>query len=146
MKILQKRGVSPVIATVLLIAIVIVIASIIFLWARGFVKETIMKQDKPDYQVCGEINLQIEIVNNKLQVANNGNIPVYILDINKRDGGMFYKQIENIKLGKGAAQEIIDSEGLGFSTYGEIEIIPAILGLKGSTKTIKYCTEDKILL
>jgi len=41
----KKKGVSPVIATVLLIAMVVVIALIIFLWFRGLTKEAITKFD-----------------------------------------------------------------------------------------------------
>ncbi|MFH1307332.1 MAG: archaellin/type IV pilin N-terminal domain-containing protein [archaeon] len=143
----NKKGVSPVIATVLLIAIVIVIATIIFLWARGFIKESIMKQDKPDYQACREINLETAINNDKLEIVNRGNIPVYIIDINMREGGTVYRQTEKIELGQGEAKVISDSEGPhgDFSAYSEVELVPAILGLRGSTKTIKYCTEDTIL-
>ena len=42
-----KRGLSPVIASVLLIALVLVLASIIFMWARGFISEQIEKFGNP---------------------------------------------------------------------------------------------------
>ena len=40
---MKKRGLSPVVATVLLIAIVIIIGLIVFLWFRGMTEETITK-------------------------------------------------------------------------------------------------------
>ena len=40
----EKKGVSPIISTVLLIVIVIILAIIILLWSRGFVKEIITKE------------------------------------------------------------------------------------------------------
>ena len=42
----RKKGLSPVIATVLLIGIVIALALIIFLWFRGTMKPAITKFDK----------------------------------------------------------------------------------------------------
>ena len=44
---IKKRGLSPVIASVLLILLVLVLASIIFLWARGFIGEQIEKFGEP---------------------------------------------------------------------------------------------------
>jgi len=41
----HKKGLSPVIATMLLIAIVVVIGLIIFLWFRGMTEEAITKFD-----------------------------------------------------------------------------------------------------
>lgn len=39
----NKRGLSPIIATVLLIFLVLILASIVFLWARGFFSEQLEK-------------------------------------------------------------------------------------------------------
>ena len=35
---ITKKGISPVIATVLLVLIVVILATVLFLWARTFVK------------------------------------------------------------------------------------------------------------
>ncbi|MAG78897.1 hypothetical protein CMI40_00795, partial [Candidatus Pacearchaeota archaeon] len=43
---INKKGVSPVIATVLLVAIVVIIGLIIFQWFRGMTQESIIKFDK----------------------------------------------------------------------------------------------------
>ena len=40
---MNKKAVSPIISTVLLIMIVIILAIIILLWSRGFIKEAITK-------------------------------------------------------------------------------------------------------
>jgi len=53
---------SPVIATVLLIALVLVLAAIIFMWARGFISEQIEKFGTPIEDLCDSVDFDIEIV------------------------------------------------------------------------------------
>lgn len=80
-----KRGVSPVVATVLLVVLALVLAVIVFLWARGFVSEQIEKQGKPTEQVCKEVSFEVDGnqvgTNYELQIVNRGNVPIYNFDI-----------------------------------------------------------------
>ena len=46
MKAIEKRGLSPVIATVLLVGIALVLASIVFLWAKNFIGEAVTKEGR----------------------------------------------------------------------------------------------------
>lgn len=81
----SKKGVSPVVATVLLVILALVLAVIIFLWARGFVSEQVEKQGKPTEQVCKEVSFEVDSVQNgemlELQIVNSGNVPIYNFDI-----------------------------------------------------------------
>ena len=43
--IMEKRGLSSIVATMLLILITIILASIVFLWMRGITEEAITKFD-----------------------------------------------------------------------------------------------------
>ena len=52
----SKKGVSPVIATILLIGIVIVIGLIIFLWLRSLTQEAVTKFDKNVELFCEDFN------------------------------------------------------------------------------------------
>ena len=54
--VMKKRGVSPVIATILLIGIVIVIALIVFLWLRGMQQEAITKFEGMNVEI-EELNM-----------------------------------------------------------------------------------------
>lgn len=74
---MKKRGISPVIATVLLIAMVVVLGLIIFMWFRGFTQEAVTKFDTNVELVCGDINFDASYTGGKLSVVNNGNIPIY---------------------------------------------------------------------
>ena len=83
--IVKKRGLSPVVATVLLVTLALVLAVIVFLWARGFVSEQIEKQGKPTDQVCQSVSFDVDSTQQgqilDLQVVNRGNVPIYNFDI-----------------------------------------------------------------
>ncbi len=79
----NKKGVSPVIATVLLIAMVIIIGLIIFLWFRGLTKEAITKFEKNIELVCEEVQFEsvYSLTAGKLSFQNFGNVPIYDFEI-----------------------------------------------------------------
>lgn len=85
MNFFSKRGLSPVIATVLLVVLAIVLAGMVFMWARGFLTEQVEKQGKPVEQVCADVNFdkQTQIYGDylDLQVNNIGNVHIYGFDV-----------------------------------------------------------------
>jgi len=76
-----KKAISPVVTTILLVMIAIVLALIILLWARGFIKETLMKFGEPIERACEQVNLQVSISGSELSVINQGSVPVYKLAV-----------------------------------------------------------------
>lgn len=75
---MKKRGVSPVVATVLLIAIVIVIGLIVFMWFRGISEEAITKFDGTNIKlVCEEVMFSAAYSDGYLSISNDGNVPIY---------------------------------------------------------------------
>jgi flagellin-like protein len=50
-KMRNNKGVSPIVATVLLIAMVVVIALILFLWFRNMVKEEVVKFEEENIEM-----------------------------------------------------------------------------------------------
>jgi len=132
----QKRGLSPVIATVLLIALTLVLAMIVFLWARGFVSEQIEKQGKPTDQVCKDVSFDLDYVQNgqevELQIVNRGNIPIYNFDIKFIGGGS--SSIVNfdfgVDVGGATDREIVPLVG----EPSQMIVYPMILGnVRGKT-------------
>jgi len=74
----EKKGLSPVIATVLLIGIVIVMAVIVFLWIRGIQDEAITKFDGKNVKiVCEDVDFQVAYNSPNLQILNKGTVPIY---------------------------------------------------------------------
>jgi len=83
----NSRGLSPVIASVLLILLVLVLAAMIFLWARGFIAEQVEKFGKPIDQICESVDFEVQRVGSDLEVINRGNVDIYYLSIKMIKGG-----------------------------------------------------------
>ena len=92
-----KRGVSPVVATVLLIVIVVILGAIIFIWARGFLSESAVKGDRVVESSCNDVKFEVQIVKvvsecstgSAIDINNIGNIPIYgvkVLQFNEDEG------------------------------------------------------------
>ncbi len=93
----SKRGLSPVIASVLLIAIALVLAMIIFIWAKSWVGENIQKDlgGGPEAidSFCDDIQFVAETeVSGRVTLNNIGNVPIYGVEIKRKQGG----SIENV--------------------------------------------------
>lgn len=144
---MKKRGVSPVIATVLLIAIVIVLAIIIFLWARGFITEVITKEVSKERvsadQACGEVSLSVRYIGTELQVTNRGNVPVYRLEIKGRKEGSVEVIKKDVKGEDIGGVSVGDSSIIDVDDYAEIEVVPVILGeTKEGSKKAYTCKKN----
>lgn len=78
----NKRGISPVVATVLLIVIVLVIALFVILWARSWFAEKIQKDlgegEILIEEVCKSVGFKAEVSSSgKVSVENTRNVPIY---------------------------------------------------------------------
>src|SRR3989338_7201088 len=80
-----KKGLSPVIATILLVAIVVVLALLIFLWLRNFVPEIVEKNGEDISIVCERVQFTpvAEKISGKIdiEISNDGNIPIQNMKI-----------------------------------------------------------------
>lgn len=143
----KKRGLSPVIATVLLIAIALVLALIIFIWARSFISEKTQKFDKPISEACTQINFVAEVgactgSGTCFDIQNNGNVPIYGVELRKKGGGT----IESIKtfdgattigVGQRATTNPVDSTNV--ASGDTVTVIPIIIGTQGEEKKTYAC-------
>lgn len=143
----NKRALSPVVATMLLVAMVIVIALIIFLWFRGFAEETITKFDNQNVKiVCKDVHFEASYSNNNLYVTNTGNVPIFDLEVKVLGEGKHLTQ--NLRdttfswpeagLNQGGAfSEVIDFEG------DELVLTPVLLGKAKEIKKTHVCNEEQ---
>lgn len=162
-KIKSKKGVSPVIATMLLIGIVVVLAILIFLWLKGFTREVVTKNlgfgEKNIELVCEDVVLtaNYEYLQKKLLITNQGSAPVEaiemkifstdntyeILRIKKDDNNVKVKQGKTISLNLGELNTEKGTKDLTSIEYKDnLLIIPVLLGNseEGGTKEHK-CEE-----
>jgi flagellin-like protein len=80
----NKKGLSPIIATVLLIAMVVVIALIVFVWLRGLTEESITKFSGRNIKlVCNEVSFEASYSpsSGNILVVNEGNVPIYSMKV-----------------------------------------------------------------
>jgi len=141
----NKRGLSPIIASVLLILIVMVLAALIFVWAKGFVNEKVTKNKEVIENSCPQINIKAEAYGGQVHISNEGTIPVYGLEIIKKTLGS----------SSGSGVLPFDSTIVSGAT-GKIEfpsnvlegdsitVLPVLLGESSSGKKSYTCSDKGI--
>lgn len=147
----SRKGVSPVVATVLLITMVVVIALIIFLWFRNINKEAITKFDGTNVEiVCGDVNFDASYLSGQLDVLNSGTVPIYSMKMRIYSEGSYNTD---------DMQEIADSNwpakglnsGMAFSSptlsgyingAEKLVLIPVLIGISEDTGEEKIYTCD----
>ncbi len=154
---INKRGLSPVITTVLLILIAVVLAIIILLWARGWIKQAITKDDRPIENVCREVSFEVGPVPHaqplldEIIVSNTGNIDIYSFSIEIETPGkteVLERRAQDILtgieitsgLGKGASGKFsVDFELTEAGKVERVTVKPVLEGMRGEVKERYVC-------
>ncbi len=154
----NKKAVSPMVSTVLLIMIVVVLAIIILVWTMGFIKEAITKEVAGDKKTvdkyCGEVELNVNFNNDgSFGITNNGNVPVNGFKLKLIGGGSseiieYGQEIGSINPGFGL-NPVVDKAGneilANNANYDEIKIIPILLGETKAGPEAYTCPERDAL-
>ncbi len=146
----SKRGVSPVIATILLIAIVVVLAGIVFLWARGFITEGIQKSNEPIERSCERVKFKAEVIREGsdyfLEVNNQENIPIYGFDIKVLGEGTtrVHTILDSpIDVGSSARTTLSTNDIPEIQQGVDLLIVPILLGKQGDTYMPSTCPDER---
>ena len=144
----NQKGLSPVIATVLLIGITVMIGVIIFLWFNNMRQETITKFGDTNVElVCGEVDFEASYSGGNLYISNKGNVPIYSMNV-KRSGEGSYETsgIRDLSsswppqgLNQGSAFSGTISVGSGVD---KIKLIPILLGSSAKGEKSHVCEES----
>lgn len=142
----NKRGVSPIIATILLIALTLVIALIVFFWMKGLTKEAITKFEGTNIElVCDDVQFDASYSSGTLTISNLGNVPIYDFNIKSEfAGGHDTFDLETTTENWGGL-----NQGGVFSNFIEISedtntitLIPILLGVnKNGEEKTQACEE-----
>jgi flagellin-like protein len=141
----KKRGLSPVIATVLLISIALVLAIIIFLWARSFIGEGLEKEGRAIDKSCENVVFRAEAsVSGGLDIENLGNVAIYGVEIRTIDSsaGTEIKQSEEFPNTLTIDRTANVNLPLGVGSGNRIVVVPILLGEKGDQTGIYVCDKD----
>ncbi len=147
---MRKRGISPVIATVLLIAMIVVIGLIVFVWFRNIIQEEGTKFGKNVNLVCGDVEFDTDYdsYSGTLSIANNGNVPIFGIKIKiSGDGSHKTKDLKEISsswpdLGLNQGGTFSGDIYSETSNADEIKIIPVLMGSSEGKNKIFICEEQ----
>lgn len=151
-KLRGRRGISPVIATVLLVAMVIVIALIIFMWFKSFSQESITKFGGENVQtVCQEVSFSADYSGGQILLSNTGNVPIYSVVLKVSAGGNY--QTNELSTFTGGSNwpktglrigGTYASNSMGSSLQGasQVLVIPVLLGSSNSGQQTYTCPDQ----
>jgi len=149
----SKKGVSPVIATVLLVVMVVVIGLVIFMWFESFTQEAVTKFGGRNIAlVCQDVQLQSSYQDGTISISNSGNVPVYSVKL-KITSGKNYETLDVETISSswpaltGLRQGGIFSDdaaeiGSAFSGATSVVVIPVLIGTSDSGDKTHNCGED----
>lgn len=143
---MTKKGISPLIATVLLIGFTIVIATGVILWWSGSVKDIIDKQgaEQAAQMRCATGTfvsvISCDVDEDEIIVKNDGTeiITVVIVRSTTNDNELVTEEVD-IESGE---EENVDISDLQINKGDTIEVIPAILETESSV--LVSCTNQLI--
>ena len=106
----KKRGLSPVIATVLLILLIVVIVSMIFVWARTFFSDQTEDSERPIGELCSGVYFIAEVLESggvyTLEITNRGNVDIDSFELKKYSGGRI--ETDNVSVSVPAGGSVAD--------------------------------------
>ncbi len=143
---MAKKALSPVVATVLLVALVLILAMIIYLWARAFLPEKIQKDlgggAAPIEEACKQVQFTAQYDSGSVYILNEGNVPLHGVEIGLKKGFSleftdFTGGAYTTKTGETTAFDFSAKTGATPSTGNEIVIVPVLLGESAKTSERK---------
>lgn len=143
----KKQGLSPIVTTVLLIALTIAITAVVFLWFRGMVEEGVTKFGKNIKLVCDDVEFDASYSSGTLSIVNNGNVPIFRVNVKtSQDGTYQTKDIKDFTSGSswpdtGLAQGGTFSGNIA-SEIGSakgISVLPVLIGASSKGKKTFVC-------
>ncbi len=146
----EKRGLSPVVATMLLVSVTLILAVIIFFWARNFIGENIQKQGRAVELLCDDVNFKAEAYREvtggdmKLFIENLGSVPINGVEIKEEVAVGEIKKVETIPGGGTLTAGQTSSFDLSaqIGSGDKIIITPILLGETSTEKKSHICGEE----
>jgi len=148
---MKKRGLSPVIATVLLVLLVLAIAAIIFLWFRGLIQENNTKFGRNVGLVCNDVLFTANLNNGILYISNDGNVPIFDFNLKlSKQGSHITESLKERFSSPPLTSDSALTPGSAYSNnigsllndFTEITLMPVLLGSTDSGEKTFACDEQ----
>jgi flagellin-like protein len=137
---IKKRGIAPIIATIILVGVVVVLGVISFVWFRGFIKEEGTKFGKNLQAVCEDVKFEADYSSETISLLNTGNVPIFKMKIKKFSSGSYTTEelqgMSNLKQGDSF------SGSLTLTVIQKIVVIPVLLGTVGKASKTYVCGDE----
>ena len=139
-KIRDKAGISPVVATVLLITIALVVIAIIWIWASRSIQDGETKFGTQLSQACAKLNIDVSISAGNVDVVNSETqFALEDIILKDNDGDLHRCGLGPVSPGDSKSATLLSCE---ISEESDIKsIIPV---LKGDEDVIYNCEDDEI--
>ena len=140
----NKKGLSPIVTTILLVALTIGIISIIFFWFRGMVQEGVVKFGKNIELVCDDVSFEASYSSGTLNIINNGNVPIFLINVRYTSGGTYQtKSVKDFESGSNWPTNGLNQGGTFSGSIGSeigsvdtLTLFPVLIGTaNGQQKT-----------
>ena len=145
---MKKKGITPIIATILLIAIVMVIASIVFFWFRSLVPETVTKYGKNIALVCEDVEFAKDYSSGTLYIVNDGNVEIESLKIEIDRGAVGHETVDISDLVSNWPENGLNkgetfSSAVDFTDAEKIILFPVLVGNSEDGEVEYECLEER---
>ena len=142
----HKKAVSPLIATVILIAIVVSASSTVYIWSKGFIAEQLEKFGGSAELTCNEMDFVAQLqsaggTSYDLFINNRANVDIHKLNVNfNKEGKSVIKTFsaDEGSVKKGSTGKVsLDLKTVGISSFESVDITPVLLATGKSSKASK---------
>ena len=144
---MTNKGISPLVATVLLIGIAIVLFGVVFFWLSSLVSEHIMKSGQLIENQCESLVFTASASGDNVFINNQGNIAIAgVIAKAKIDGKTLTSKAKKPVDGAvaGGETDVIDVSGGGFTFAGaQASIMPILQGKTTSGEVKRYICKTK---
>jgi hypothetical protein len=138
---MKTKGVSTIIAVVLLIAITTILAISIFLFSKSFIPEPILLSERAAELSCPEVNLNADVFGNNLEISTN--LPLAGILVKHQSIGKTNVYEIKTKLTQGSSTVIDLLENSILTNPGEsLLIIPILQGETSDGIPTPYTCDD----
>ena len=145
----NQKGVSPVVETVLLIAIVVVISVLVFVWFNQMTEEAITKFEGMNIElVCEDVAFDATYYYGVLKIVNNGNVPIFGIKVKiSGEGSHATKDLSEISnwpgLGLNQGNSFSEDIRNDVEDAESIVLIPVLIGNSEAGKKTFVCDENR---
>lgn len=138
----MKKGVSPLIATVLLIGFIVALVAVVMLWGKGFVMERAQKEGSlaKKQLACTNVKIDVKQRGSDMFLINKGIEPIDGLII-RRGNNIVQCKPGSKKCDFDKLKQLEEFEIQNIVGNGDIDIIPALIPEGGVGAPLVPCSE-----